>query len=356
MKIALITDQHFGARNDSIQFHEYYKKFYEEFFFPTIQAEGVFDIIELGDIFDRRKYVNFDTLHRCREYFFQPIIDNNYQLHCIVGNHDIYFKNTNRVNAPTLLIDDEHIHVYDEPTAVDFDGLDILFMPWINNSNYEQAMEACTNYYGDAPFPQPTVCMGHLELKGFEMYKGAVIDAGLSHEMFKNFDMVMSGHFHHKSSRDNIHYLGAPYEMTWSDYNDDRGFHIFDTETKELTYYKNPYTMFNKVYYDDLEGEKVLEQTFGHLTNTYVKVIVKNKDNPYLFDMFIDKLNSANPAHAQVVEDNFHLDLEGDDTIIDEAEDTITIINKYIENLQLQNSKPMNDLFYDLYHEVLSAE
>ena len=222
-------------------------------------------------------------------------------------------------------------------------------MPWINNSNYDEAMHYANN-------SACQVCMGHLELKGFEMYKGAVIDAGLPHGTFKNFDMVMSGHFHHKSSKDNIHYLGAPYEMTWSDYNDDRGFHIFDTETRELTYFKNPYTMFNKVFYDDLEGEKVLEQSFDHLTNTYVKVIVKNKDNPYLFDIFIDKLNAANPAHAQVVEDNFHLDIDVDENIIDEAEDTITIINKCIENLQLQNSKPMNDLFYDLYHEVLSAE
>ena len=351
MKIALITDQHFGARNDSIQFHEYYNKFYSEYFFPTLEAEGITEIVELGDIFDRRKYVNFDTLYRAREYFFDPIIAKNYKLHCIVGNHDIYFKNTNRVNAPMLLVEEasDNIHVYDNPTVVNIDGLNILFMPWINNANYEEAMASVEN-------SPAQVCMGHLELKGFEMYKGAVIDAGMPHSTFKKFDMVMSGHFHHKSTRDNVHYLGAPYEMTWSDYNDDRGFHIFDTDTRELTYYKNPYTMFNKIYYDDLEGDKVLDQTFGHLTNTYVKVIVKNKDNPYLFDLFIDKLNSANPAHAQVVEDNFHLDMEDDDTIIDEAEDTITIINKYIDNLQLQNSKPMNDLFYDLYNEVLSAE
>ena len=349
MRIALITDQHFGARNDSIQFHEYYKKFYEEFFFPTLQAQGIDTIVELGDIFDRRKYVNFDTLYRCHEYFFQPIIDNDWHLHCIVGNHDIYFKNTNRVNAPSLLIDDKHISVYDEPTIFQADDLNILFMPWINNSNYEEAMHYVEN-------SGCSVCMGHLELKGFEMYKGAVIDAGLPHGTFKNFDMVMSGHFHHKSSRDNVHYLGAPYEMTWSDYNDDRGFHIFDTDTKELTYFKNPYTMFNKVYYDDLEGDSVLNVSFDHLTDTYVKLVVKNKDNPYLFDLFVDKVNASNPAHLQVVEDNFHLDLEGDDTIIDEAEDTITIINKYIDNLQLSDSKPMNDLFYDLYHEALSSE
>lgn len=209
MKIALITDQHFGARNDSIQFHEYYNKFYSEYFFPTLEAEGITEIVELGDIFDRRKYVNFDTLYRAREYFFDPIIAKNYKLHCIVGNHDIYFKNTNRVNAPMLLVEEasDNIHVYDNPTVVNIDGLNILFMPWINNANYEEAMASVEN-------SPAQVCMGHLELKGFEMYKGAVIDAGMPHSTFKKFDMVMSGHFHHKSTRDNVHYLGAPYEMT----------------------------------------------------------------------------------------------------------------------------------------------
>ena len=348
MKIAVITDQHFGARNDSIQFHEYYKKFYNEFFFPTLRENGVREIVEMGDIFDRRKYINFDTLYRCREYFFDPIINADMKLHCVIGNHDIYFKNTNRVNAPTLLVDEPCISVYDEPTDVVIDGLSILFMPWINNTNYDQAMQAIED-------SRSTIVMGHLEFKGFEMYKGAIIDHGLSHKIFSKFDAVYSGHYHHKSSKENVHYLGAPYEMTWSDYNDPRGFHIFDTETKECTFYQNPFTMFNKVFYDDLEGDTILKNDYQYLKDTYVKVVVKNKDNPYLFDLFIDKLNSTNPAHLQVVEDNFHLDIDDND-IIDEAEDTMTIINKYIDNLSLSNPKPINDLFYDLYHEALSVE
>ena len=349
MKIALITDQHFGVRNDSIQFHEYYKKFYQEFFFPTLREMGVTDIVELGDIFDRRKYVNFDTLSRCREYFFDPIARNGLSLHCIVGNHDIYFKNTNRVNAPDLLLGEFDMHVYSEPTEVDFDGTSILMMPWINTQNYDVAMYAIEK-------SKSQICLGHLEFQGFEMYRGAVIDHGLSHKAFEKFDMVCSGHFHHKSTKDNINYLGAPYEMTWSDYDDPRGFHIFDTETKELTYFQNPYIMFHKVFYDDAQGEQILQQKFDHLKDTHVKVIVKNKDNPYMFDLFIDKLNSSNPAHMQVVEDNFNLDIDVDDNIVDEAEDTITIIRKYIDNLQLKDNKPLNDLFYDLYHEALSVE
>jgi len=199
--------------------------------------------------------------------------------------------------------------------------------------------------------------MAHLELQGFEMYRGAVNEHGLSHKTFAKFDSVFTGHFHHKSTKDNVHYLGAPYEMTWSDYNDPRGFHIFDTETKELTFVQNPYSIFHKAFYDDaVSGEELLQQDYSHIRDSYVKVVVKNKENPYLFDLFIDKLNSFDPNNLQVVEDNFNLQIEDETDIVNEAEDTVTIINKYIGNLSLDNPKNMEQLFFDLYTEALSIE
>lgn len=352
MKIALITDQHFGARGDSVQFHNFFSKFYTEYFFPKLEQYDIDTIVELGDIFDRRKYINFDSLNRCREYFFDVIDQKGMTLHCIVGNHDIYFKNTNRVNAPNLLLQQyPNLKVYSEPTDVEFDGTSIMMLPWINNDNYESSIEALKN-------TKSNIVFGHLELQGFEMYRGAMNDHGLSHNIFSTFDMVMSGHFHHKSTKDNIYYLGAPYEMNWSDYNDPRGFHIFDTDTKELTYIQNPYTLFHKVFYDDVDktDQEILEQDFTYLEGTYVKVVVKNKNNPYIFDLFVDKISSIQPAHLQVVEDNFNLDLEDADDIIDEAEDTITIIKKYINNLNLTESKPVEELFHRLYHDALSMD
>lgn len=350
MKIALITDQHFGVRNDSIHFHEFFSKFYKEFFFPYLEQQGITTIVELGDIFDRRKYVNFDTLNRCRDYWFDEIDRRGIELHCIVGNHDIYFKNTNRVNAPQLLMGEyEKMSVYEEPTVVHFDNLDVLMLPWINTENYEESMHYIQN-------SGCQVCMGHLEMQGFAMYKGAFNDHGLNHKVFDKYDMVMSGHFHHKSTKDNIHYLGSPYEMTWSDYNDDRGFHIFDTETKDLTYVKNPFIMFHKVFFDDPEVDEIPK--FDHLKDTYVKVIVKNKNNPYVFDLFMDKLNASEPVHVQVVEDNLNLDVGDESDFIDEAEDTMTIVKKYVEGLSLSETQTRNvsSLFGELYQEAMSTE
>jgi hypothetical protein len=96
---------------------------------------------------------------------------------------------------------------------------------------------------------------------------------------------------------------------------------------------------------------------FTHLANCYVKVIVRNKNNPTWFDVFVDRLEKAGVADLQVVEDHFHLDLEDDDDIINEAEDTLTILSKYIDQLEIQSDRGrLDNLMRTLYHEALSME
>ena len=73
MKVILITDQHIGARNDNLSFVKYFKKFYDEVFFPYIDKHDITTIINLGDMFDRRKYVNFNTLHFTKETWLEPL-------------------------------------------------------------------------------------------------------------------------------------------------------------------------------------------------------------------------------------------------------------------------------------------
>ena len=60
MKIALVTDLHFGARGDSVPFDNFFKKFYDDTFFPYLVEHGIKTIFDLGDTFDRRKYINFN--------------------------------------------------------------------------------------------------------------------------------------------------------------------------------------------------------------------------------------------------------------------------------------------------------
>lgn len=355
MKIALVTDTHFGARNDNAAFADYFAKFYTDIFFPYLKDNNINNIIHLGDIVDRRKYINYQTLANMQKVFIDPIIENNYSMEVIIGNHDTYYKNTNEVNSMQQLYSTsgyDKITWHDnKPSTQEYDGCKIMLLPWLCNENIEP-------FLNEVDKTTAQVLFGHLELKGFEMYRGAINDHGFDSSLFNKFDIVCSGHFHHKSTVGNINYLGSPYEITWSDFDDPRGFHIFDTDTRTIDFIRNPYTMFNKVFYDDENQtmEYVVNQDYQKLTNSYVKVIIKSKTNPYWFDMFMDKLDKVNPVHVQVVEDHLNLDLESDDDIVSEAEDTMTILHKYINALDVQVDKSVLEItIKDLYSEALSV-
>ena len=230
MKIALLNDTHFGVRNDSMIFDDFLHKFYEEVFFPYLEEHNIKTLIHLGDVVDRRKYINFRVADNFKKKFLQKLWQKKIDTHILIGNHDIYFKNTNSVNAlQQLCTAPDGINepwIYEEPKVVNFDGLDVLMLPWINPENQEQSFNMLNTAKAD-------VCMAHLDLNGFNMHENIVQTHGYDKSIVKRFDKTFSGHFHKKSDDGQIFYLGAQYEMTWSDYNDTKGFHIFDTDTRD---------------------------------------------------------------------------------------------------------------------------
>jgi DNA repair exonuclease SbcCD nuclease subunit len=351
MKIALITDTHFGARNDNNDFLNYFERFYNEIFFPTLISERIDTIIHLGDIVDRRKYISYVTLKRMKEMFVSRCDELNINLHVLIGNHDVPYKNTNEVNSMKELFDGTHVKYYFKPITIEFDGQPILFMPWINAQNYEESISAMEH-------TSAQVMMSHLEVCGAFMDRGTKSEHGMDVKLFNKFETVYSGHFHHKNKIGNVQYLGCPYEMTWIDYQDAKGFHIYDTDNRELEFIRNPYSIFHKIFYDD--SNKKLSDFVDNIdvsvyANTYVKVIKINCDNPYWFDLFMDKLDKSNPLQIQVVDDNLNLNLTSEEEIINEAEDTVSIMSKYVETLDKDAPKKKLDfLLRSLYNEAIS--
>jgi len=352
MKIIVLGDTHFGARNDSVVFDQYFKRFYDNVFFPYLEQHNIKDVIQLGDVFDRRKYINFNTLKSVKNYFFDRL-NANYNTVVLVGNHDTFFKNTNDVNSLRLLLNEyDSITPVVDPQTYTFDGVPILCVPWICPENQQQCFDAIAN-------TDAQICVGHFEIQGFEMYKGSVIDHGISTKIFSKFETVLSGHYHHRSTKGNITYCGTPYEMTWSDYDDVKGFHVLDTETRTLEFIPNPYTMFVKYLYDDKDKniDDIIVDNFSAYKDTTVKVVVRNKTNPELFDMLIKELEKAEAVEIHVVDDHFNLNAENDKDIIDEAEDTLTILNKYISTMQVSaDKKQLELLIRNLYSEAISLE
>lgn len=334
---------------------DFYEKFYKETFFPVVKEEKVQAVLILGDTFDRRKYMNFFTLKRAKEMFFDPLSKLGVQVHILAGNHDTYFKNTNEVNSVELLLTEyaSSFNVIDHPTHIYVGPHKICMMPWICPENYQDSMSTLNE--SDANY-----CMGHFEISGFAMYRGMPSEGGLDRSLFRKFRQTFSGHYHHKSSADGITYLGNPYELTWQDYNDDRGFHILNLETEELTFFKNPNRMFHRITYDDkVESIKEIDgKDLKSYTNTYVKVVVINKTNPYLFDKFMNNLYNVNPVDITIAEDFTDLTEGVDDDMVNQAEDTITILNKYVDSIKEDsiNNDTLKNLLKELYVEALNTE
>lgn len=350
MKVAIITDQHFGARNDSVAFLDFFENFYENTFFPTIDANNIDTVLVLGDTFDRRKYVNFYALERAKKMFFTPLLERDIKVHMIAGNHDTYYKNTNEVNSPALLLKEyDNINVIDTPEDITVDGIEICMMPWICPDNYTLSIDHMKDSKAE-------ICMGHFEIAGFAMYRGMPSYEGLSKDTFEKFDMVFSGHYHHRSSSDNITYLGNPYELTWQDYNDPRGFHLYDLSDRSLQFVQNPNTMFHRVEYDDKDKDPVDLDTLD-LKNKYVKIIVVNKTDYYKYDNFSQQLYSKGCHDIKIVEDMSEFQ-EGE--LVDETinlEDTLSVLGHYVDSIETDLDKEeIKTYMRGLYTEAVNIE
>ena len=346
MKVAIITDQHFGARKGSKNLHDYFGKFYDDVFFPYLEENKITTVVDMGDTFDNRRSMDLWSLKWAKEKYFDRLRDLGVKVHTIVGNHTAYYKDTNEINSIELFLKEyENITVYSAAKEIKLGKLKILLLPWINSENYEE-----TSYM--IKQSKSKVVMGHLELNGFRATRGHMMEDGMNVDMFNKFEKVYSGHFHTRSNDGKIYYLGNPYEMFWNDVNDPRGFTIFDTETLEHFHVDNPYQLFYNVYYED-NNYKLFNVT-GY-KDKIVKVIVKKKTSQKQFEKFIDKLYSAGIQELKIIE-NFAVQ-ENDEFEVEETENTINILNRYIDESEFEGDKTViKGIFQQIYVEACEVE
>ena len=288
MKICFITDIHFGIHSNSEEFLKYQKKFFDEYLFPYLEENGIREIISLGDEFDNRKNINFNTLNECESMFFDRIEDENYRLKIIIGNHNIYHKQFSEVNSPRLLFHRyRNINIIEKPTEVDYAGTKIMLIPWINKSNEGLILKALADT--DAKF-----LGGHFEIPNIRLHNNWEFESGVDHNILKKFDAVWSGHYHMKIKRDNFMYFGCPCQLDWGDISYDHGFHIFDTETKKLEFVENPLRIFNVIEYSESNVIDIDTYNYEFYKISYIRVILNETISEYsLFDLFIKRLEEV---------------------------------------------------------------
>ena len=346
MKVAIITDQHFGARKSSKFFHDYFKKFYDNVFFPYLKENKITTIVNMGDTFDNRRNIDISSLEWAKVNYFDPLREMGITIHTVIGNHDIYYKNTNDVSSVSLLLKEyDNVIIYPETQEIKLGRLKILLVPWINQENEQISIDAIKK-------SKAKIVMGHLELNGFQATRGHMMEDGMDIKYFDKFEKVYSGHYHTRSTDGKIYYLGNPYELFWNDVKDDRGFHIFDTETLEHTPVNNPYRLFYNVYYEDT-NHKLFNAT--EYKDKIVKVIVKQKTDQKQFEKFIDKLSAIGVQELKIVE-NFNIQ-GNDDFEVEETENTISILNRYIDESEIDCDKSIiKGILRKIYSQACEVE
>jgi DNA repair exonuclease SbcCD nuclease subunit len=338
-KVCFLGDTHFGLKNGDIRFQKYYEKCYLEWFFLTTEQLGIKQVFQFGDLFDNRRAVDTVAISMSKTYFFNRLRDLDIDFHALIGNHDLPLKESLEHNSPMQLLKEySNITLYDKPTEIPLGKFWVSIIPWIAKSNYDEIMGFVEDSTSDLLF-------AHLELANFCMQKGVKSHGGMSPDIFKKYKHVYSGHYHSKSSEGNITYLGVPYEMTWADDSDPKGIHIFDTETGELEFIQNPFTMFQKVYYDE---DNPVELDFTTLTDKFVRLYSINMKDRKKYDKFIDSINNSNPHELKVIEEFISVESTTGDNI--DVKDTPALIENYIDgmdtDLDKEKLKTMMRRFY----------
>ena len=346
MKSIILNDTHFGYKADSPIVLEYFMSFFEGQLFPYIKENDIKTIFHLGDVFDRRKYINFKTLQQVRTRFFEPLQELGVKCIAICGNHDTYYKNNNTVNSLQEIAQHySNWEIHSEPTEIQTSAGCVALLPWINPENEIQSAEFITN----------TTCsllLGHLELCGFQSIRGIFIEHGYDPKHFDKFEYVLTGHYHIKSSRDNIHYLGSQYQMAFSDVWEAKGFHVFDFATRTLEFIENTKRLFYTFDYDETNPEKL---DYSKFKDTYVKIFIKNRTKGPAFEKYLDKFYEAGVAELAVTED---VTANPDLVAVDIHKDTLQLLHEEIDTVTEKsiNKNVLADIINSAYNAAMSKD
>jgi DNA repair exonuclease SbcCD nuclease subunit len=322
MKIALLADTHFGIHKGHPAFADNMSSFLRQIFFPYLRSHGIINIIHLGDLVDSRRGISFQTLNRITTDFIHPIIDNHLGCYILAGNHDAPYKNSLECNAVREILRGyvSNFQIIDGPSVDSVFGKaaydkSFIMMPWICEDNKESACDLLKE-------TRLRVVFGHFQLNGYAMHAGRTCEEGEDDAKLQDFDLVVSGHFHERSRKGVVQYLGAPCEYTWADAGCKRGFGVLDTDTLTIEYIENPFTMFTTLVYDNgLQDVSPCDTVFptSNVFNKMVRVVVKSKMNQLDFDRAIKEIEDSGPLSLKIIDSS--IDMMVDDIDIDESYD-----------------------------------
>jgi DNA repair exonuclease SbcCD nuclease subunit len=337
VKIAVVTDTHFGARQESPVFLRHATRFFENVFFPECDRRGVRHILHLGDVLDKQKQVNFLVLEEFQRVFIGNILSRpGLTADILIGNHDVYYRNTSEHNSLRAIFQhittDSRIRFVLTPEFVTRGGIGIHLAPWVGTDemdNFRQSLLPSSSFSSH----QSSVLAGHLEVQTFALNGGAIMEHGLQPSEIAHYKMVLSGHFHSRQTKGNIHYIGTPYQLDWGDYGQPKGFAILDTETLSLDYINNSAITYHQFHYDpelpslDIPRDLDLTDCFARV---FVRAGIIDRKERSRFDAYTAEIAATGATVEIVLGDAVNLVTANSATAGEARQDYRALIEDYV--------------------------
>lgn len=327
----IVSDTHFGARSNSVEWLDVMRDWFYEDFIPRVKSEyRPGDIlIHCGDVFDNRQSVNLLVLHegiRLFEELSKIFVDGIY---VIAGNHDVMRKTTNDVSSLDCLKYIPRVNILKEPVIADFGTTKALFMPWRTNDEEERK---CLE---DNKVQELQYLFCHTNIRNLKFDNSRNVEEGLNLTDLIKFRRVYSGHIHWGQKRGNVTMVGNPYQMTRSDAGNQKGWYILDLENGEETFIENDYSpKFIRVHLN-----KFLDRSVGELND----ICKNNRVDLYVPSSYLLKyqINSIIDILSEITkklevipfEDESNSDYDLLDDVEDESFNIYGLCEKYVRRI-----------------------
>lgn len=351
MKILFLGDLHIGARNGNPNFLKMMDTYFKEELFPYILDNEIKYVVQLGDILDKRRSIDFTISNYLVNTFFKFFIENEVHLYSTVGNHDVYYRQSIKLDGPSQFADDTYIHIIKDCQIIEFEEINLAMTPWICDENKEEFTSWIVEHKN-----KNTILCGHFELAGFPIQKGYISDKGtIDTENMKGYKCVLSGHYHSPSDKDKIIYVGTPYELTWSDYGDEKKFLVYDTKSKKFDTIYTKKKMFHKIMYTDDILQTI---NYDNYKNSYVKVVLSSDYNEGKLNVFLSMLDEkAQPYGIQTIDIREQQETLMEEISADDVDNPIEIMMNTIESKVTDDNlcQLVKTLTYEIYQSAMDS-
>lgn len=248
----VFTDQHFGVKGNS-QLRQRIGALVIKNILDVIENHDIQNIIFCGDYFHQRNALTVDTLniaYRCLQKLSEKC-----KTYMILGNHDLFNKNSTDINSINIFRNNPKIIVVDKPIDLQINHQKALLVPWLGDvSNYKKSQYdfmfghfEISSKFLIANYAQEHSRSLHASNDDSIMINDDDIlndssDSTSSPEQFlgnfielvKENGTIFAGHIHqHKemtTKNRKFIFIGSPYQQTLGDIGCKCGFYIIDTQ------------------------------------------------------------------------------------------------------------------------------